>query len=64
MTELINTLKNKASVARNAAQEKRKDAYILEGLARGYDESVLDIQKSNGAAMPKKKRKAKVKAKP
>ncbi len=63
MTELINTLRNKATVARKAAQEKRQDAHILEGLARGFEESILDIQKMNGAAKPKRKAKRKTKKK-
>jgi len=58
MNELIRTLNAKASVARTQAKQKMTDSHILEGLARGFEEAVLDIQK----AAPKSKKKAKRKA--
>lgn len=57
MTELVSILKRKAGVARKRAQEHRANANLLEGLARGFEESIVDIQKANGA-MPAKKQAA------
>jgi len=61
MSELIRVLQTKAQIAKKKAQERRSDANILEGLARGFEESIIEIQKQASLIKPKKTPKRKKK---